>query len=70
MPNMKNFKVKYIVQTCGRFNYKLTDTQKAESEEEAIKIIKAEAGDKMGFKRCRVMVRSIEEVGMDIEIHK
>ncbi len=70
---MTNFKIKYIVQTssrCGKYNYNLTDTVKADSPEEAVKVIKVEAGNKISFKRFKVIVKSIEEVEQNVEIHK
>lgn len=70
---MKNFKVKYIVQTssrCGKYNYSCVDTVRADDEDEAKKIIKSEAGQKTSFKRFTVIIKSIEEVDMNVEIHK
>ena len=70
---MKNFKIRYIVQTssrCGKYSYSYTDTIKAESSEEAIKAVKVEAGNKTSFKRFKVIIKSIEEVDMGVEIHK
>lgn len=70
---MKNFKVKYIVQTSsryGKYNYNCIDTVRADGEDEAIKIIKSEAGGKTSYKRFKVVIKSIEEVDMSIEIHK
>lgn len=70
---MKNFKIRYIIQTssrCGKYNYSCTDIIKAESSEEAIKAVKAEAGNKISFKRFKVIIKSIEEVDMGVEIHK
>ena len=70
---MKNFKVKYIIQTSGRYgkyNHICIDTVKATSKEEAISIIKSEAVNKSSFKRFKVIIKSAEEVDMGIEIHK
>jgi ribosomal protein L20A (L18A) len=70
---MKNFKVKYTIQTSsryGKYNYTCIDTVKATNEKEAISIIKSEAGNKISFKRFKVLIKSAEEVDMSVEIHK
>lgn len=70
---MKNFKIKYTVQTssrCGKYNYDCIDTVNANSEKEAISIVKSEAGNKFSFKRFKVLIRSVEEVDMSVQIHK
>lgn len=59
------FRVKYIIQTssrCGKYNYGCTDTVTAENEDEAKRIIKAEAGNKVSLKRFRVLIQSVAEV--------
>lgn len=70
---MKNFKVKYTVQThsrYGKYNYHCTDTVEATDEKEAISIIKSEAGKKFLLRRFKVLIKSVEEVDMSVEIHK
>ena len=70
---MKNYKVKYTIQTSGRYgkyNHICIDTVKATSKEEAISIIKSEAGSKISYKRFMVLIKSAEEVDMSVEIHK
>ena len=59
------FRVKYIIQTssrCGKYNYGCTDTVTAETEEEARKIIRAEAGNKVSLKRFKVLIQSVRKV--------
>ena len=59
------FKVKYIIQTssrCGKYNYGCTDTVTAENEDEAKRIIKAEAGNKVSLKRFKVLIQSVTKV--------
>lgn len=70
---MMNFKIKYTIQTSGRYgkyNYNCIDTVNANSEEEAISIVKSEAGNKTSFKRFKVLIRSVKEVPMNVQIHK
>lgn len=70
---MINYKIKYTVQTssrCGKYNYNCVDTIKANDKQEAITAIKSHAGDKISFKRYRVLIKSVEEVDMCVEIHK
>ena len=70
---MKNYKVRYTIQTSsryGKYNYHCADTVKATNEEEAFSRIKSEAGNKTLFKRYKVLIKSVEEVDMSIEIHK
>ena len=70
---MKNFKIKYAVQTSsryGKYNYNCIDTVKAIDEQEATSIIKLQAENKCSFKRFKVLIKSVEEVDMSVEIHK
>ena len=70
---MKNFKVKYTIQTSsryGKYNYNCVDTVKANNREEAIDYIKTIAGNKISFKRYKVLIRTVEEIDMSVEIHK
>ena len=70
---MKNFKIKYTVQTssrCGKYNYNCIDTVNAIDEQEAISEVKSQAGNKFSFKRYKVIIRSVEEVPAGVEIHR
>lgn len=62
---MKNFRIKYIIQTksrYGAYNYSCTDTFLATTQEEAIKICKEQAGTKISFKRFKVIIKKVEEI--------
>lgn len=66
---MTNFKIKYTIQTSsryGKYNYNCIDTVKADNAEEAVNVIKLEAGNKISFKRYKVIVKSIQEVNCNI----
>ena len=71
---MKNFKIKYAVQASsiyGKYSYTCVDTVNAINEQEATSIIiKSQAANKRSFKSFKVLIKSVEEVDMSVEIHK